>query len=351
MKVLFHLLDAGVGGGQLVAARIAEKLAERGDTIGLVVPRDGPAVARFAAVDADVSLLDAGSLHRPLAAGSLARLLRPYDILYSHTSSPGAIVGAAAARLARRRHVVHQHTFPYFSQSPWAAAVQRALFRGVAGGATFVAVADHVREGLEGVGIEPGRIVVIPNGVPPAEAHAPRTGGAVRVGMLARLDPGKNLELFVDAAMRAAPAEPAQFLIGGVSGPFVEYERRLRAQAAEAGIEIVTGAAGDAFLRGLDIVVIPSSYEGSPLVLFEAMALGRAIIASDIPGIREVLRPGDAGLLVPPLDRVALTDAIARLVDDEVLRLELGRRALAVVGEKHRLSTMLERTIAVLDGA
>lgn len=349
MKVLFHLLDAGVGGGQLVAARIAEKLAQRGDEIGLVVPREGPAAGRFSELGADISFIDAGSLRSPGSASSLSRLLGRYDLLYSHTSSPGAIVGAAAARLARRKHVVHQHTFPYFSPSPAAGSVQRVLFRHLTRAATFIAVADHVREGLETLGIRLERIRVIPNGVPPAAAPSAHSDDQVMVGMLARLDPGKNLEVFVDAAMRASPLAPVRFLIGGVSGPFVDYERNLRVQAAAAGIEIVSDAAGDEFLRNADIVVIPSSYEGSPLVLLEAMALGRAVIASDIPGIREVVEPRGAGVLVPPADAPALAAAIEALVDDRERRTELGRRAREVVSDQYRLSTMLDRTVDALD--
>lgn len=349
MKVLFHLLDAGIGGGQLVAARIAEKLAERGDTIGLVTPREGPATGRFSQIGAHVSLLDAGSLRKPHAVSKLARVLAAYDLLYSHTSSPGVIVGAAATKLARRKQVVHQHTFPYFSTFPPVNAIQRALFRNLTRAGLFIAVAEHVREGLEAVGVRPGRIRVIANGVPPATAPPARSGHPIVVGMLARLDPGKNLEVFVEAATRATPVVPARFLIGGVSGPFTDYERRLRAQAAAAGVEIVSAPDGDAFLRRLDIVVIPSSYEGSPLVLLEAMALGRAVIASDIPGIREVVQPSGAGVLVPAKHVVALAEAIQKLVDDVEQRLAVGARARNVVGEEHRLSTMLDRTLDVLD--
>jgi glycosyltransferase involved in cell wall biosynthesis len=349
LKVLFHLLDAGVGGGQLVASRVAAALLENGDEVGLVVPAPGPASERFRALGAEVVLLDAGTLHRPLAARSLAQVLKPYDLLYSHTAIPGAILGAAATRLARKPHVVHQHTFPYFSSAWLVGASQRALLRHVAARSRFIAVADHVRDGLVDIPIRADRIEVVANGVPLAEIPPDAERGPVNVGMLARLDPGKNVHVFIDAAIRAAPLATARFVVCGTSSPFTDYERELRRQAGEAGVAIVSAENGEAFLRELDVVVIPSSYEGSPLVLLEAMSLGRAVIASDIPGIREVIGPDDAGLLVPAGDPTALAAALEVLIDDAPRRNALGRRARDVVTARYSLSTKLKQTVAILE--
>jgi glycosyltransferase involved in cell wall biosynthesis len=349
LKVLFHLLDAGVGGGQLVATRVAAALVERGDEIGLVVPADGPAAERFRNLGATVSHLDAGTLQRPLMARSLARVLEPYDLLYSHTATPGTILGAAATHYARRPHMVHQHTFPYFSPTKPVGAIQRALMRHVATRSGFIAVAEHVRVGLESVGIAHDRIQVVPNGVPAAAVPASTPEGPVSVGVLARLDPGKNVHVFIAAATRLLPTASIRFVIGGVSSPFTDYERELRRQAAEAGIEVVQSEDGEAFLRGLDIAVVPSSYEGSPLVLLEAMALGRAVIASDIPGIREALAPESAGVLVPAGDASALAVAIQALVEDPVRRVECGARAREVASRRFSLAATLERTLVILD--
>jgi glycosyltransferase involved in cell wall biosynthesis len=351
VRVLFHLLDAGTGGGQLVATRVAAALVERGDEVGLAVPSSGPAAERFGRLGARVFFVDAGTLRRPLAARALGRVLERYDLLYSHTAIPGVILGAAAARLARRPQVVHQHTFPYFSRARTARVVQQALLARLTAGARFIAVADHVRAGLEAAGIPAERIVVVPNGVPPADVPAQPAGDKVTVGMLARLDPGKNVDVFLEAAGRAAPATGVRYVVGGVSSPFSAHERELRERAAHGGIEIVQPESGDQFVRELDIVVIPSSYEGSPLVLLEAMAAGRAVVASDIPGIREALEPAAAGVLVPPRDAATLAAAIEALVDDEPRRAELGRRAREVAAERYRLGTMLERTLAILDEA
>lgn len=352
-RVLFSLIDAGIGGGQRVALELAASLAERGHAVGVVVPAPGPAVERFEAISAAVHVVDLTTLRRPGGVASAARALRGYDVLYSHTSIPGQILGGAAARLARRPHVVHEHSRPHFSPRPVVAAGQRLLFRRTLSATRFVAVAEHIADYLVEIGIRRGRIVVVPNGLDPVPAPAPRPDrGAVRVGMLARFDPGKGLHTFLQAARLAAPTTPVTYVLAGPSGPFADYERRMRAEAAEGGIEILSvQPSGSDFFRELDIVVIPSRWEGHPLVLLEAMAAGSAIVASDIPGIAEMLRPSGAGVLVPPEDPGALAAALAALADDPDRRVALGARAHGVVTTRYRLSETIDRALAILETA
>ncbi len=351
MRVLFHLLDSGVGGGQRVATLVAEELMTRGHTVGLAVPTPGPTLSSFRGAGATTHLVDAGTLRRPLAAIGLARVLSDYDILYSHTSAPGQMLGAAAALLARRPHLVHHHTYPYFSTRPGTRRLQTALYPLLLRRSEFIAVAEHVAQGLtDECGIPRSRICVIENGVSIPGTATARAAGPVRIGMLARLDPGKGVHTFIEAAQATRVAVPIEFVIGGRPGPFEDYGRDMRDAARAAGIDMVDpDTDGIGFLGTLDVVVLPSLYEGSPLVLLEAMSLGKALIASDVPGIREVLSPEAAGILVPPLDAAALSAAIEDLVDDEQRRTDLGRRALGVVASRYRLSTTLERTVATVE--
>lgn len=80
--------------------------------------------------------------------------------------------------------------------------------------------------------------------------------------------------------------------------------------------------------RQASIAVLPTTYrEGLPTVLLEAAATGRPLIATDMPGCREVVWPGRTGLLVPPGDAVALADALAQLATDASLRARMGAAA------------------------
>lgn len=77
-------------------------------------------------------------------------------------------------------------------------------------------------------------------------------------------------------------------------------------------------------LRTADVVVLPSYREGTPRVLLEAAAMAKPIVATDVPGCREVVVHGETGLLVPPKDAVALADALERLLTDGSLRRHMG---------------------------
>ena len=76
-----------------------------------------------------------------------------------------------------------------------------------------------------------------------------------------------------------------------------------------------------------DLVAIPSFYEGQPFVLLEAMAAGKAVVASNVYGMREAVVDGETGMLVPPGSAVELARALAVLIDDPGLSREMGRRA------------------------
>jgi glycosyltransferase involved in cell wall biosynthesis len=82
-----------------------------------------------------------------------------------------------------------------------------------------------------------------------------------------------------------------------------------------------------ALLGALDVCCTSSTYEGTPLALFEAMAAGKAIVSTSVDGCREVLEDGVTGLLVPPADPEALSSALLRCLDDPALRASLAKRA------------------------
>jgi glycosyltransferase involved in cell wall biosynthesis len=131
-------------------------------------------------------------------------------------------------------------------------------------------------------------------------------------------------------------------IIGGLPGePDLE---RLRARADAAGVTnrvtftgLVEPARVPGLLAGADALVLPNPASAistaftSPLKLFEYMAAGRAIVASDLPAIREVLEDGVNALLVTPGDAEALAAGIRRLMDDPALAMRLAGAAFATV--------------------
>jgi len=109
-----------------------------------------------------------------------------------------------------------------------------------------------------------------------------------------------------------------------------------------------------AVLAGATIVVLPTYGEGLPKVLLEAASVGRAVVATDVRGCREVVRPGVNGLLVPPRDSAALAQAIERLLIAKELRARFGEAGRRIAETEFAEPVVIKQTLAVyhdlLDG-
>ena len=97
------------------------------------------------------------------------------------------------------------------------------------------------------------------------------------------------------------------------------------------------------------VVVLPSYREGLPVSLLEAAACGKPIVATDVPGCRDVVRHRVNGLLVPPKNATALAEAIAVLLENPGLRNELGRRGRDIVVKEFSSTLVTRQTLALYD--
>lgn len=96
------------------------------------------------------------------------------------------------------------------------------------------------------------------------------------------------------------------------------------------------------------VVCLPTSYgEGVPKVLIEAAACGRPIVATDVPGCREIVRDGENGILVPPRDADALSAAMKRLIEDSQLRRRMGERGRRIAEQGFGLEQVIAETLLV----
>ncbi|MGV9562766.1 glycosyltransferase [Streptomyces sp. NPDC003480] len=179
-----------------------------------------------------------------------------------------------------------------------------------------------VGQGLNNVGFLPNPLPVLP------AAPSPRTEKAVV--SIGRLSHAKGVDLLLDVWAEAAPRQPGWILRIHGAG---EYEPALRRQCTELGLDDsvewagqtddVTGALGRS-----SVLVQSSRGEGFPLVLLEAMACGVPCAAFDCsPGVREIIRDGEDGLLARHGNTSELARHLVRLMSDEHLRDTMGERA------------------------
>jgi len=165
-----------------------------------------------------------------------------------------------------------------------------------------------------------------------------------------RLTEQKGLSLLIDAAPRVIRAVPdAGFLIVG-DGPLrSELEQAARASGAKI---IFAGERRDVhgLIRGAQVLALPSAYEvGPPLVVMEAMACGRPVVASNVDGMEAGVVDGETGILVPSGDAERLADALIGLLSDPARCEEMGRKGRARVEAHFSAARMAGETQAVYE--
>ncbi len=200
-----------------------------------------------------------------------------------------------------------------------------------------------------------GAIPVIPDGVDPEFLGAARRGKGSYLLYVGQLYPWKGVEVFV----RSLPYLPAERAV--VVGGDGEALERLKRLAGELGVEgrveflgTVPHAGIRRFLEDALVAVLPNLDAGvskftSPLKLFEYMAAGVPVVASDLASLREVLRDGENALLVPPGDPRALADGIRSLLADEALAARIAARAREEAAG-YTWDSRAARILEVLDG-
>jgi glycosyltransferase involved in cell wall biosynthesis len=284
----------------------------------------------------------------PLVALSLrhtvARLLREtrYDVLHAHWLVPNA---ALVSDFARREHVplvVSLHGSDVFMAERFAPA--RLLARTALERASAVtACSGDLSARAQRIGGAVERFTTVPYGVD-VEAFSPavatqgvraRLGvpeGAPLVLALGRLVEKKGFRHLIDAAAGLGP--DVHVAIAGQG----DLREPLERQARERGVRLLLPGNLErslmaAALATADVVAVPSvvdqagNVDGLPNTLLEALASGRAVVASRVAGIPEVLSDGRNGLLVPQQDPDALRAALGRLLADSALRACLGQAA------------------------
>jgi len=156
--------------------------------------------------------------------------------------------------------------------------------------------------------------------------------------MIARLLGAKGVREYAAAAMQVrSRRSDARFMLAGYrdQGPDCIAASELD-RWISGGIEYL-GQLADVrpAIRESSAYVLPSYREGTPRSVLEAMAMGRAIITTDVPGCRETVVNGRNGLLVPPRDSESLAAAIERLIEEPVLRAQMGARSLELCRAKY----------------
>lgn len=344
IRLVYYLDTLDYGGTELNAVRTAESLDPARVRLHVVhTHAEGPLLARYRALGVPMRHLPFTSL-----AGSdywnqgraLRDMLREWkaDVFHSHDLY-GNMFGVPWARLAGVPAVIASRR--WWDSTPRRS--HRLANRWTSRLAHYVtANSAAVGRLVVAEGIAESRLRVFPNFIEPEAFASEPDGwrrdalaalgvpeGAIVIGTVGRLEPVKDQATLLRAFARLTGAGASAHLVLVGDG---SARASLEALARELGIKSRTHFAGARPSRPnshqlFDIAALPSLSEGFPNSLVEAMAAGRAAVATPVGGVTEAITHGESGLLVPVSDPTALAAALQQLVDDPDERARLGAAA------------------------
>jgi len=282
------------------------------------------------------------------------------DILHLHGYG-ATTFGRIAGAMRSLPTIVHEHA--NLTDTPWFQKIADTALEPVTDIAIAVSksTAEFV---INARRIPPAKVKVVYLGVPLEEFSRPRSQGEIHaaraelgiarddvaIGTVTRLHGSKGNSYLVDAARLVLNDRPnARFFIVG-EGPLRESLEQ-QARALNLGDRLTfAGFAKDIprVLSAFDISVFPSLWEGTPLTAFEALAMGKAIVATDADGLIDVLTPEHDAIVVPKRNARVLADGLMHVIDEPATRERL-RAAAFETGKKYDIAAFVHKMERLYD--
>jgi len=294
-------------------------------------------------------------LQIPLAAIRLSRIIQSSHVDIVHSNTCVVVAGALAAKLQGKPHVWHVREI--LGGPLW--KILRLLVLRLSD--RIVCISSAVERTL--LPIPPkmrSKVITIPNGINMKdfdETAVPVTAQGCSVAMIARVNPWKGHAVFLEAAALVGRRMSGVnfYLVGGCPRQYQSLRAELTGLQDRLGlgdgvhfIDHLSAPRLRDFVASTEVIVLPSTKpEPFGLVIIEAMALRRPVIATAHGGPLEIISDGEDGLLVTPNDPEALASAIIRLLSDRQLRERLGANGYRKV-ERLYSSQAFDRKIAAL---
>jgi glycosyltransferase involved in cell wall biosynthesis len=304
--------------------------------------------------------IDITYLHKskfdPSTLSALLNVIRRKRIDVLHLHGYGATTfGRLAGAMRRIPTILHEHA--NLTTTPWYQKVADAVLEPQTDIAIAVSqsTAEFVINARQ---FPPEKVKVVYLGVPLEEFSRRRSAdeiaaaraelgvrpGEFVIGSVTRLHDSKGNSFLVDAARQVVDARPnARFFVFG-EGPLLAH---LQGQATALGLGdrfVFAGFTKDVprAVSAFDLSVFPSLWEGTPLTVFEALAMGKPIVATDADGLVDVLSHDRDALIVPRRDARALADAMVRMIDEPETRGRLSAQA-RLTGQQYDIASFVAK--------
>ena len=351
--MLSNSFPPDVGGIQAHVSNLAQTLARQGHQLKIVTVRRNKAErVRDTFAGLDVTRVPQLNLPKTLTTQYLAistalliamRIRGQADVVHYHTFWPDAFTAFVINKFVPTVYTAHESRFLIMAEQPQSRRWLKLALRPFQG---VIAPSTELLEVTRELGVSSDKSVFIANAVDAQKFPADAASGAVRAryGIPAdhslilcprRLVPKNGVEFLIESLPSIRRRlKSVSVLIAG-DGPERE---KLEARVRELGLQGSVIFAGNqdneelpAFYADADIVAIPSLKEATSIAGLEAMSSARAVVATRVGGLPEIIENEVTGLLVPPRDPEALALAIIRLLESPDLRKQLGRAARARV--------------------
>lgn len=335
MKIMQVIPHLGLGGAESMCVNLSEALTEQGHQVVVVslYTQETYLSDRLLQKKVKVVFLDKNVGPDFSLPGKLLSVLlqeKP-DVIHTHLLSL-KYVCLAVRKMDRRIPVIHTvHSVAEQEAGRMDRLINRWFFR--KGYALPVALSREIQKTVAAVyGLEPRSVPVVFNGIRLANCKVKQDYGAnpkFTILHIGRFMDVKNHGVLLRAFQKLHQRFPQSRLQLIGKG---ERKQEMEALASELSLQDAVSFLGeqtDVFscLQEADLFVLPSLYEGMPMTILEAMGTGLPVIASAVGGIPDVIRDGEDGILIRPLQE-ELEEAMARLLCDQGLREKLGRNAL-----------------------
>lgn len=333
--------------------RVLQALQERGHGVWLCCRPDTELGKRARAQNIPVEFVKFSGDFNPLTLFQLARLMQREKIEVVLTNMDKELrLGGLAAKLAGVPVVIPRRGIDYPLKNRWR---YRFAYNVLATRIIANSVATKHALLRNAPWLAPDRIDVIYNGIDAQPFLQPRardlrTDWGIRpeellLGFVGQLDERKGIRVLLAAWQRIRKEFPQTRLVLVGEGPLREMiERQIKEQGWEKTV-LLAGFVDDVVgvMQAIDILLLPSLWEGFGIVLIEAMAAGKAAISTDTSSMPEIIVEGRTGYLVPPNDAAALANRTLALLQNSERREQFGRAARERVVTLFTQARMIEQ--------
>ncbi|MEK7178482.1 MAG: glycosyltransferase family 4 protein [Patescibacteria group bacterium] len=356
MKILYGITKSNLGGAQRYVLELAVEAKKQKHDVVVLCGQNGKLVEKLREENIKVTTLD--SLDRDISLikefksfGKITKFLKKEkpDVFHINSSKMGGL-GALAGRLMGVKKIIFtSHGWAFNGpRSEW----QKILIKyftwlTILLSHKTICVSEKTKNDISNLPFIKNKLVVIYNGIKEFGVNE-REDKSFTVGTIAELHKIKGLDVLLTAWTKFKKKHEAKLVIIG------DGEERQNLENMAKNMGIIDSIKFKGFvdnarllLGGFDIFCLPSRSEGMPYALLEAGVAGKAIIATSVGGIPEIIESGTNGVLIPPDNPEVLFSTLVLLAQDKSLRERLGSNLKASIQEKFSFEQMSVKTFAL----